>query len=110
MSKKIEVPEGMSNAVREATHGYDAQTVNIGVEAALRWMDEELQKLKETVSHKQAKPEAYKAAIQDVRRMFLAPEPEVPEAIQDLWDASPTPDTKRRTIEAYRRGKESSKK
>jgi hypothetical protein len=39
----------------------------------------------------------------------IPPEPEAPEAIKDLWDASPTPDTKRRTIEAYRRGKESCK-
>lgn len=37
------------------------------------------------------------------RRIFLAPE--VPEEIKDLWDSSPTPDTKRRVVEAYRRGR-----
>jgi hypothetical protein len=41
------------------------------------------------------------------RRMFLAPELEVPEEVKDLWQSSPTPDTKRRTLEAYRRGQKS---
>ncbi len=38
------------------------------------------------------------------------PEPRVPEQIKDLWEASPTPDTKKRTIEAYRRGQSSLRK
>jgi hypothetical protein len=80
---KIKVPDGMT----EAAVGYARQENSPGskdhyravLNVALQWLDERIKHLKETEPHKQAKPEAYKAALEDVRRLYDDPEPEVPE-------------------------------
>jgi hypothetical protein len=124
MSKKITVPEGMINAGAEALQNYD-DCIPVILEAALRWLLDnalgttslELCEAKERILPSLSGVNQHVAFEQGatwvekrLRQIFLAPEPEVPEAIKDLWDASPTSDTKRRTIEAYLRGKESSKR
>jgi hypothetical protein len=79
-------------------------TATVILEAALRWMDGELEKLwdsynqpfgsqsERAVDLYSAKRNGQHEAIQEIRRMFLAPEPEVPEEeIKDLL-AHPTPE------------------
>lgn len=125
--KKIVVPDGMFLSVDEAiskTRGIGCditggQVRDVTLEAALRWLYDELDSL-ERVPYDNVMAHQYNSCIADVRRMFLAPEPEVPEEIADiLWGEFDDPPTatsvtlharklhNKSIIEAFRRGKES---
>jgi hypothetical protein len=123
MEKKYVVPEGMLRAVDEEFPSVGkASEVERGLLAAIRWLDGELNKItkkRETVGDFMRSPfladsyqdNGYNLAIRDIRRMFLAPEPEVPEAVKSLLcnegaDAIQTPRDiyNWNIIEAYRRG------
>ena len=128
--KKIVVPEGMIRAVEDrcgdlCKYGGKSQSVRFvsqtAVEAALRWLSENpilptAEQLYSTIGKLPVAmcdivwTERDRALIAEwQRRMFLAPEPEVPEEIKDLWQAQPTPDAKRRTVEAFQRGQQVSR-
>lgn len=97
--KKIVVPDGMLKAAQGAISDdisyFDCEGI---LEAALRWQDAELKKMYDKVNQPfgcDSEAESNRlsnvrhgrlCAIEDVRRMFLAPEPEVPEEIKDLMD------------------------
>lgn len=124
--RKIVVPEGMLKAATEAV--LQAQCVGrspedgprsipareqISVESALRWLLDELP-FPSFNDDECSGPEwvnGYNRAMADVRRMHLAPKPEVPREILDLhvsdtemgWDSP----INKRIIEAYRRGQKS---
>ncbi len=122
MSNKIVVPEGMLKAVDAAwinAHGGPhpqaspkvAKDIEDGIrfdlEAALLWQNEKLNAMLKPSPRNETQA-AYNAAVEDVRRMFLAPEPEVPEEIKDLFVGQETLDNKgtemnHRIHEAYRR-------
>jgi hypothetical protein len=135
---KIKVPEGMLQAGRAAYSGY--VTAEEGsrriLEAAIRWMAEnpivpktydELPTIgymsdssawgtKGTPEYEQKRQENYfdgmiRFLSEWQRRMFLAPGPEVPEAVKDLMDPlDPYPYKSLHNpgiIEAYRRGQKS---
>ena len=127
MEKKIVVPEGMMKAAIFAwrlhpIRGYPPEdAVCKAVEAALRWLSEhpivptqkQSRKLYADVPQGllvDEVPSWY--AVEWQRRMFLAPESEVPEEIKDLlWSIGGTwmqTDKKHNNevAEAYRRGKE----
>jgi hypothetical protein len=123
--RKYVVPEGMLDAFREAMGGRFGHIPGgwlVGMEAALHWLAEnpiaptckQWKRLAEETPMLQ--PEERVAEWQ--RRMFLAPEPEVPELVQDvLEDLLGTLEishmgvsyesTKSAIIEAFRRGRES---
>jgi hypothetical protein len=120
------VPEGMLAAVI-AYMGWDEpnedQCANrIGVEVrrilevAIRWQDSHLpnDRLVNPIGQTaESYNQGYAKAIADLRRMYLAPEPEVPEEIKDLLLNEDAPEFSRPTrrffninlLEAYRRGK-----
>ena len=114
--RRVVVPDGMLKA---AVPCYlpDRQLVHSILEAALLWLSENpivptSEQLHSIIGKLPVAmcdivwTERDRALIAEwQRRMFLAPEPEVPEQIKDLWQAQPTPDAKRRTIEAFRRGR-----
>lgn len=96
--KKYIVPEGMLKAVEGRyrmvySSGFNPPVVRANLEAALRWLSEN-----PIVPTDQQEMEIYKKYISTVsdkaypiyllkewqRRMFLAPEPEVPEAVKDI--------------------------
>jgi hypothetical protein len=130
MRERYVVPEGMLKAGVEAIEtkgrgqyasvsGSDPQIrsdAKVALEAALRWLDNELDKIikkRETVDVVMRSPSladyyvdnGYNLAIIDVRHIFLAPEPEVPEEIADLLkNAPPYYPNNEMVIEAYRRG------
>ena len=131
---KIVVPEGMLNAGRAAYSGY--VTAEKGarriIEAALRWLSENPIVptdgfLKEMLcrdffggqnwtdlqvfffgGQNWTDPQVFKFCEEWQRRMFLAPEPEVPEAIKDLlWTIDGDKEDREHNtaiLEAYRRG------
>jgi len=135
MSDKIVVPNGMLEVAKAA---YDknwrengAVITNKILEAALRWLSDALgtSSFRLIVDNVYAArkdrgkfpcDDAYCIAVESVRRMFLAPETEVPEEIKSLMFpvaqgipvalADNTVTVKKevndRIIEAYRRGKE----
>ena len=99
--KRYAVPEGMLKAAENAA--LSGMPMPRGgsllpkiLEAALRVLDGELETLSSSYnvqfgSHSEAAVNRFSdrrkgkmQAIEDVRRMFLAPEPEVPEAVKDL--------------------------
>jgi hypothetical protein len=122
MTKKIVVPEGMLKAVCETY----SDSVEVCIEKALLWLSEnpivpsheQWEKMTMDV-HKERgwsvtnlDDHAGLAIEEWQRRMFLAPEPEVP--VKDLlWDlqSSTWSETEKKhneeVIEAYRRGKAS---
>ena len=51
--------------------------------------------------------EFIETGVQHACGRVVPPTAEVPEEVKDLWRASPTPDTKRRTLEAFHRGQKS---
>ncbi len=141
MSNKIVVPEGMLKAVDAAwinAHGGPhpqaspkvAKDIEDGIrfdlEAALRWLSEnpivptmqELVSMQEAYCRQQMSGEHNSmvfVAVEWQRRMFLAPEPEVPEEIKDLFVGQETLDNKgtemnHRIHEAYRRGQKAGMK
>ncbi len=133
--KRIVVPEEMLKAAREAhwsqlrkdfysTEPQSQSSIEAQLEAALRWLDGALETQRvEAVSDLR---KGYNAAIESLRSMFFAPEPEVPEAefgnereVIDAWlnrhqaggrRVALVGDTMAQelldSLEAYRRGKE----
>jgi hypothetical protein len=122
--KKIQVPEGMAKAASDATAAFSMCHVMKCLEAAMLWLAEhpivptEEQALnmwmKKKLPFEQWEWVRW-GASEWQRRMFAAPEPEVPEAIKDLLSEKVggtldgVPDADERVMEAYRRGKESAK-
>ena len=130
--KKIIVPEGMEHAVvREVFEqcgrvDYHPQ-IRVGLEAALLWLsenpiaptDEQVEELQEYSFNNihGSKMQLVWSLFEWQRRMFLAPEPEVPEEVKDLLldENIPTADYSRPTrdyyntqiLEAFRRGQKS---
>lgn len=132
---KIVIPEGMLKAAQVYLMEYASVPLltkesreydRVFLEGALRWLDGELEKLMDqsvapgTYYREPSMSDDYhrlgnNSAIEKVRRMFLAPEPEVPDAIKDLLScavskAEPVMGESfaqchdRHVIEAYRRG------
>jgi len=118
---RVVIPEGMLQVGRAAYNAYvtaDRGAIFI-LEAALRWLSEnpvvptpeQTKKLLATVQFGAGR-EIDPHLIENLllawqRRMFLAPEPEVPEAIKDLLYAGnglTSGDIDKKVIEAYRRG------
>jgi len=103
--KKIVVPEGMLKAAMAvADEAWDngeigrslvgetpwKKTSRVILEAALRWLIGELP-LPSLQDDEYSGPEwtkGYNRAMEDVRRMFLAPEPEVPECLEGMMFSS----------------------
>ena len=106
---KIKVPDGMLEAFHRAENHngtkWDDAVLYAMLEAALRWMDGELEKM--VKSNVKSWNEGYNAAISDVRRMFLAPEPEFigPETVAQFCARFQT--IGEAAIEAYRLGQKS---
>lgn len=133
--KKIVVPTGMIEAAHVAwqmhpIRGYDPDdAINKALEAAIRWLSENpIVPTRKQWDEIGASPEVYghvysnsdeaeiELCVAWQRRMFLAPEPEIPEAVKDLlefWidigNAETSSDTNRRILEAYRRGQKNPK-
>jgi len=122
---KIKVPEGMLKAATDAI--YDTSCPqrmfpDYLIEAALACLDARLCELKNDIKGPKAWQftQPYKEAIEDVRRLFRDPEPEVPESVKDLlFDESherraefrganmsswSRPNINNAILEAYRRG------
>jgi hypothetical protein len=130
--KKIVVPLDMAMAAAKAVYDqcnrvdYHPQ-IRIALEAALRWLaenpivptDMQCEAMYTSSLNDRRGSTGYvrEFSVEWQRRMFLAPEPEVPEAVKDLLYApNGTPDGlsehvigihDARVIEAYRRGKQS---
>lgn len=131
MPKRIVVPEGMLRAANKACEkemarldpskpiGYivaDAMCITDQViEAALLWLSENpivptMQQANEMATLTPLGGSfAQFSATEWQRRMFLAPEPEVPEEIADLL-VGVHPDVAPIALEAYRRGQQSKEK
>ena len=121
--ERIQIPDGMFEAVKAVDDGVDPLGIWIKprLEAALRWLSENpvclSGKVLDDISselppHRFLKDYGWlqiSNAIQ--RRMFLAPEPEVPEEIADLMlveieEGFFKPSAlNQRLVEAYKRGK-----
>ena len=111
---KIKVPEGMLKAAMLVTIGVSRLEAEKTLEAAMWWLaenpivptPEQARELWKTASAGilNEANRAAASAIEWQRRMFLAPEPEVPEAVEDLLNCEPYRMTQERIIEAYRRG------
>jgi hypothetical protein len=125
VNKKIVVPEGMLKAAiashNDAVLKGNTPLVRDALEAALRWLAENpiVPTTEQVLAVRRACGETHTALTEKAkplfaewqRRMFLAPEPEVPEEIKDLLDPlDPYPYKSvhnPQVLEAYRRGKES---
>lgn len=87
---KIEIPEGMLDAARNATKSWEYCLE--ALDAALLWLaenpivptDGQMQRLYEDMSKINDGRLTHRAVVEWQRRMFLEPNPEVPEAIKDL--------------------------
>ena len=117
---KIKVPEGMRRAaedavVRDLPGSNYCGIVNVGLEAALRWLSEN--PIVPTMEQATEMSDSGHPCVLDgvwyatewQRRMFLAPEPEVPEALDGMLVKSlagfDVNDINWRIQEAYNRGK-----
>jgi len=128
--RKIVVPEGMLKAAREGER-YEPYGIHGSLEAALRWLSENPivptdKQYKECLlavdgpnamiirMYQEGEPQKVIAEWQ--RRMFLTPEPEIPEDVKDLLWSQPLyecdtefyeaiPNVNLSILEAYRRGK-----
>ena len=116
--KKIAAPEGMLEAAATEARNLGSGWVQI-LEAALRWLSENpiepTPQWIHEVWRQERNPQAGTFALRVIRewqrRMFLAPESEVPEEIKDLavsdldmeWDGP----INKRILEAFRRGQKS---
>jgi hypothetical protein len=131
---RVVVPEGMLKAAKESEEEYlrDNQSRDVCreviLEASLRWLSEnpmfpthsEVNSILAMVQFQSLRGTSLDG-LQDFaamwqRRCFLAPEPEVPEAVKDLmWPDSPScsptiidaQSINKRVLEAYRRGQRS---
>lgn len=123
--KKYVVPEGMRRAAGQATHNVDPEGYIMlpGLEAAIRWLAENpiWPTPEQALAMSVTKPvidsfdnwELVRwGACEWQRRMFLASEPKIPEAVKDLVvDLGISPELSisrkqfnRDILEAYRRG------
>ncbi len=129
--KKIVVPEGMLEAAGKV---FDAERRRVMedrlawsvfrqmMEAALRWLSEnpvvptlpQMRAVETSAAHEATGSTAWlsDAIMEWQRRMFLAPEPEVPEAITDLFSVCTFGDelnakVRKAIVEAYDRGQKS---
>ena len=130
--KRVVVPEGMMKAAQESRtkhfsgpYGFSDTYCTIILEAALWWLSENpiaptpewaMEIAKSKFDDRVTGIGVATGAMEWQRRMFLAPEPEIPEEIKDLLyeiDRKGLPDpyvndftteVDRRIIEAYRRG------
>lgn len=118
--KKIVVPEGMLKAACGATRGITTGQWAIlrdGLEAALLWLSgQDPTQFEFDYAYEEAMrmsvPQGnflggWAACVKWQRNRFLAPDPEIPEEIKDLFmDPGPFGDAVNKAItEAYRRGK-----
>jgi hypothetical protein len=114
---RIKVPEGMLQAGRSVYSVYATaeEGARVILEAALRWLSEnpivptDGQIFQDSIPYDGNEINAIRHHVVGFqRRMFLAPEPEVPEEIKDLlYDPKDGPNKVDRNdaiIEAYRRG------
>lgn len=126
---KIKVPEGMLKAFHrsEAHDGlkWDDNVLENMLEAALRWLsDNPIVPTRDDVLKMNRgwhfEVEIISAITEWQRRMFLAPEPEIPEEVKDLlWSETlyagdqkffeAVPRINENVIEAFRRGQRSAK-
>ena len=112
MEKRYVVPEGMFNAAMDC-HNYtpDARVIRKELEAALRWLaenpmiptDKQLGEIRGNIVHTYGSDITWHICAEWQRRMFLSPEPEVPEEIIDLLCRGDV-DRNPLILEAYRRG------
>jgi hypothetical protein len=114
MDGKIKVPEGMRFAVEKdlwkAECGKDS-AVNVILKASILWLDGELKSMRSMRLEDHER--GYNGALDDVRRMFLDPEPEVPEDVRPLLKMSIIGDWVQihsAILEAYRRGQKAGAK
>jgi len=81
MDRRIVVPEGMYQAALK--HQDSGIQCLAALEAALRWLSDELNKLN-THPNKLPWQAGYNTCLEDVRRTFIATEPEIPKELNDL--------------------------
>jgi hypothetical protein len=88
------------------------------ITAAIRWLAEnpitptreQCQSMYASSNHPNGSWQETKLiALEWQRRMFLAPEPEVPESIRDLYESSSSQRWKEAILDAYRRGQMNAK-
>jgi len=120
--KKIVVPEGMMRAAVESvvhcwgriprSTDYSSKQVTLAksaLEAALCWLSENPPEITTPMRDK-AREHCDGHAYPEFRYMFkvafVAPEPEIPEEIEDLYKEFDSLKWKKTILEAYRRGKE----
>ena len=116
--KRYAVPEGMLKAAIDARYTgkpipdlIHVDQVRVILEAAVRWQSEnprvptfaQCRDMWAEASMQEDGTETSAVIAKWIRRMYLAPEPEVPEKIKDLLCGSARCDAA--TVEAYRRGK-----
>jgi hypothetical protein len=82
MADKVVVPDEMKKAAGRASNGFDPDGYLLyhPLEGALNWLDEKLTRMRKDKGSLWR--EGYNTAIEDVRRIYLNPETEVPEAIK----------------------------
>jgi len=130
--KEYVVPEGMLKAWEDAYYNVDGETRSgsfksgyvRALKAALRWLGDELDKSDGIAPMLGGTyQDGWVGAWRHIRRMFLAPEPGVPEEIKDLLYSEAVrvgckdpqeasrfiAESDRRVLEAYRRGQKSNK-
>ena len=120
--KKIIVPEPMLSAAEDSGAGCGSRSCEMILEAALRWLsenpivptDEQAKLLGKVYASNNFGSDYHdslkRTVVEWQRRMFLAPEPEVPEEVKDLlWDGQTGEDEEhnRKIIEAFNRGQKS---
>jgi len=115
MDGKIVVPEGMLKAGNNAVMSQYCCPCStcVGnreaiIEASILWLDGELKSMRSMRLEDHER--GYNGALDDVRRMFLAPEPEVPEDVRPLLKMSIIGDWVQihsAILEAYHRGRRS---
>jgi len=116
MDRKLKIPDGMLKAAQDASSaaamqgGCGIYPIRACLEAALRWQDAVLRRMEENVTGIEGMTAGgYAVAIQEVRRMFLASEEEIPEELKSLmWEHDPGGDYNvehnQQILEAYRLG------
>jgi hypothetical protein len=109
--KKYIVPKGMLKAAGEASNGVDPDGYFLYtcLIAALRWQDENLPSV--VTSHSDHVRTGYENCLSDIRRMYLAPEPEAPKVdLSDLLYSDcmiAASEHNDEIYEAFRRGQQS---
>lgn len=111
IERNIAVPDGMRLAfvyAMQEKFGHVPGGILVGLEAALRWLSDNPIPIDPTVKiwldicAKMPTKSHAERLMEFQRRMFIAPQPEIPEEIKDLL--FPEHDNSR-LIEAFRRGK-----